>query len=302
MSRLILVLTLCLPSVVFARGGTGAANAEYKNPKSLKGLCNDDSKDEDYYKQGYCLSLGEQFKKNDCTKQALAELRARINRDPKDPVFNKLKGKDKDGIDGMFSCNGKGEKQDMSEIAKDQDKFNYLMMQWIAMLTVQTSNWNVLNNEQSGTKGPDGLLDLSLEKGGVKDMENKDYACGCKEQVATTSGQSGVTNEGQSPGPLDGHHSLTCGSYMILKNILKDGDMGAGKDKSAKASDKSPKDSRIGAAKIVAALETKADQDDLDRQQIWRSDKMETFCKKYWSSSESKTNHWDDDIGTNSSK
>lgn len=316
------LVLLFSPAIAFARAGTGAANAEYANPKSLKGLCTQENKGESFYDTGLCLSIKEQLTDNECTKKIVEELRVRVKGDENDPAFKKLKAQGKGAINSMLRCEGDKPGQNMSKIAMSKESFDFYLEQLIAMATVKTSGWDVLKDEQAGSKGPGGLLNLSLDKGGVTDMENKDATCGCKKDVATTSGQSGVTVEGPSPGPLDGHHSMTCGSYMILNQIAKDGDLAGGQNSTprpgaaanqsrtpaANSTPRRDRDTRIGAAKIVSSFEDEQDPGADNSNARWYNRKMDTFCKRYWKSPNSQVNEWDDqirqssDAGTNSSQ
>ena len=259
--------------------GTSAATSEISTKTSLAGFCTGNTPDSDPEQTGLCQSLAEQFNKNECLKKDIETLRKRMNGQA--PL-------EKDGTKKTFfagfTCSADPNKggQNLEGLAKSNPSaFSNVFMQWIAMLIAQKSNWDVLKDEENGGKGPDGLLGLTLGGGGDTDMENEKYACACKEKVTTTSGQSGVTVEGQSPGPLDGHHTVTCGAYMIIHSMVEDNATDGGGKPGAEGEAKKPK----GAARIIPELK---EQDPNDKKATaaakWRDKKMETFCKQFWKS------------------
>jgi hypothetical protein len=284
-----LLASMTYSSAVFAAAGTSwAAKEDYKNPKNEMGLCTQSSSEQLFMKTGYCQSIMDLTKYKDqycppgCNSSAGSLEQSKKSPESLCPaalfeVFRKRvaltypgqnapQSADSDlAIDFPNCSEGRQGGRDMSTLVKDQQRFAQAFAVWMSTIVIETSDWD---REASSGLG-EGLLGLSR-----KDMEDKKYRCGCE-----------LKNPPDPlPGPQDGHHSMSCGTYMALVNIVKDGTLGGGKNKKNQTSTTNSsapnKDTREGAAKLFKVLE---DVDGNDKQgqklQERMQKKFETYCK-----------------------
>jgi hypothetical protein len=258
-----------------------AAKEDYKNPKNEMGMCASAGKEQLYVKTGYCDSIMEILTNKEycppgcdpkkCPAAMFEQIRDRYLKE--EGVEAHGASKYKKGIYIPFNCsnqqqNGKA----LVDLAKDKDitKFANVFANWIATIVIETADWD---REAKGNGGGEGLEGLTR-----KDMEDPKYRCGCE-----------IKNPPDPlPGPEDGHHSLTCGTYIAMYNIVEDGTLYGGKNKkttnvgagATTTSSEDNKDTREGAAKIFKILETPPENDKKmsDRQEKMR-DKLDNYCK-----------------------
>jgi hypothetical protein len=266
----------------FASAGVSwAAKEDYKNPKNEMGMCSSAGKEQLYIKTGYCQSIIEILTNKEycppgcdpkkCPAAMFEQIRDRYLRGTDIKTAGSEKYKREQEIEFEYNCvDGKG--KELKDLAKDKDitKFANVFANWIATIVIETSDWD---REAKGNAGGEGLLGLTR-----KDMEDPKYRCGCE-----------LKNPPDPlPGPEDGHHSLTCGTYIAMYNIVEDGEsLYSGKNRrppsngSTVLSSNDNKDDRKGAAKIFQILETPADGDrrTSDRQ-TKMIDKLNNFCKQ----------------------
>jgi hypothetical protein len=263
----------------FASAGVSwAAKEDYKNPKNEMGMCASAGKEQLYVKTGYCDSIMEILTNKKycppgcdpkkCPAAMFEQIRDRYLKKEEVQTPGSSKYKSEQGIDFEFNC-AYGNGKDLKYLAKDKDitKFANVFANWIATIVIETSDWD---REAKGNDGGEGLLGLTR-----KDMEDPKYRCGCELKNPPNP----------LPGPDDGHHSLTCGTYIAMYNIVEDGEsLYSGKNRrppSRALSSDDRKDDRKGAARIFRILEEPADGDRKmsDRQTKMR-DKLDNFCRK----------------------
>ncbi len=288
-------VALLYSSSVFAAAGVSwAAKEDYKNPKNEMGLCTEASSKQLFMKTGYCQSIMEILTNEnycpkgcdpkECPAAKFKEIKERFLQD-RAGTTGTAKAKYTKAVTIDYTCDNKKENATkyLEDLAKDKDttKFTNVMAQFFAMVAIETSDWD---SQAKGNGGGEGLFGLTR-----KDMEDPKYRCGCE-----------LANPPDPlPGPEDGHHSLTCGTYMALVNISKDGTLFGGKNKTtpaqngtratATSSNEENKDTREGAAKIFKVLEVTDKSYEQNGTLTRMSHKMEFFCQN---SAHSKTTTW----------
>lgn len=264
----------------WARDNTARSGAaQFQNVKTTTGLCTSDNKDQDFYKEGYCKSLYEAMTQKPCFRDLVEKLRLRYLGESARGYSDKKHGEPFEL--GIYCADKTGDKG-TEEIAKDPAQFTQLLMNFLSMVVVKESDWDVKANKGRGNEG---LMSLRLES-----MDDPKYECGCK--VLNSKGAPGANAVlGESPGPLDGHHSIMCGAYQALYWADKDGVLYGGADRrtgkksdnyeSAQEKPKDERDGRRGAARVFKSLERNYDQKGTDQLDKWFTDKTETYCKNY---------------------
>jgi hypothetical protein len=269
-----LLCVLVFSAPAFGRGAAGGGIPGFKNhPDDNIGLCTPDNKSQAFWDEGLCKSISELFLEKPCVKELIERIRQRYVGEGKE--YDKWKKEhpneeDKARFDpGGIYCSAKtgaDRSTGLVELAKkDPGKFSYFLVQFFQNVAINESDLQVLNREQQGE--PNGYMNLRL-----KDMDDPKYQCGC--QTINSSGQEGVSAEGPSPGPLDGHDSIMCGAYMGLYWADKNGTLyGSGKDEKGRVA-------YDGAAKIFKTLQRDPNQSEKPQPLKYLEHKMSNFCEK----------------------
>lgn len=247
----------------FARDNTARPNAaEFKNPKTTRGLCTSDNQGQEYYDEGYCKSLFEAMTKKPCFKDLVEDLRQRqINQDEKRKEFMMT-------VDCDQGKKGRGT---MADIAKDPARWTSLLMSIISNFVIHESEWDVKRDKNSSKIG---LLRISKES-----MDDPKYKCGCNFDPIQSD-------------PIDGHQNIICGAYQALYWASKDGVLYSGRDgrqKSARKQEyqspqekpKDARDERLGLARIFESAEYNPDDKVSEARHEKLDKKMQNYCENY---------------------